>query len=140
MRVLVTGDRRWHCPLMAAEIIDRLLRRHGPDLTIVHGDAEGVDRAFQDASSMFDVEVEPHPVSRGQWSCHGKAAGPRRNQSMVEAGADMCIAIHENLRGSRGTKDCVRRAIAAGVPTYLIDSDRCEPRRLAADDPRLSGP
>jgi hypothetical protein len=40
--------------------------------------------------------------------------------------------------GSKDTKDCVRRAIAANIPTYLIDSDKAEPRRLRDDDGRLA--
>jgi hypothetical protein len=42
---------------------------------------------------------------------------------MVAAAAEMCIAFHRFLATSRGTKDCVRRAIEAGIPTYVIDSD-----------------
>jgi hypothetical protein len=55
---------------------------------------------------------------------------------MVAAGADMCVAFHRFLSGSKGTNDCVRRAIEAGIPTYLIDSEAAAPRRLSADDGR----
>jgi hypothetical protein len=64
-------------------------------------------------------------------------AGPTRNAEMVAAGAEMCIAFHRRLAWSRGTKDCVRRAIAAEIPTYLIDSEQARPRRLRAGDARL---
>jgi hypothetical protein len=60
--------------------------------------------------------------------------GPMRNATMVAAGADMCIALHRFLRGSKGTKDCARQAIQAGIPTYLIDSADAKPKRLSADD------
>jgi hypothetical protein len=56
---------------------------------------------------------------------------------MVDAGAGMCLAFHRYLANSKGTRDCARRAIAAGIPTYLIDSDRARPRRLRAGDARL---
>jgi hypothetical protein len=56
---------------------------------------------------------------------------------MVAAGAAMCVAFHRFLRQSRGTKDCVRRAIEAGIPTYLVDSEEARPRRLRAGDARL---
>jgi hypothetical protein len=59
------------------------------------------------------------------------------NAEMVAAGAGMCVALHRFLRQSRGTKDCVRRAIEAGIPTYLIDSKAARPRRLLADDAQL---
>jgi hypothetical protein len=64
-------------------------------------------------------------------------AGPIRNAEMVAAGAGMCVAFHRFLRQSRGTKDCVRRAIEAGIPTYLVDSEEARPRRLRAGDARL---
>jgi hypothetical protein len=47
---------------------------------------------------------------------------------------DLCGQPHKS---SRGTKDCARRAIAAGIPTYLIDSEAARPKRLHADDSRL---
>jgi hypothetical protein len=71
------------------------------------------------------------------WDRFGKRAGPIRNAEMVAAGAMLCLAFHRFLPGSKGTKDCARRALAAGIPTWLIDSDAGIPRRLRADDPRL---
>jgi hypothetical protein len=57
---------------------------------------------------------------------------------MVAAGAKMCIAFHRLLTESHGTKDCVRRAIEAGIRTYLIDSEKAEPRRLREGYGRLN--
>jgi hypothetical protein len=56
---------------------------------------------------------------------------------MVAAGAEMCIAFHRAISASKGTKDCARQAIEAGIPTYLIDSEAAVPKRLLAHDPRL---
>lgn len=64
-------------------------------------------------------------------------AGPIRNQAMVDAGAEMCLAFHRAISASKGTKDCARRAIAAGIPTYRIASETAEPRRLKMGDARL---
>ena len=55
----------------------------------------------------------------------------------MDSCAGLCIAVPRFLPGSKGTKDCARRAIAAGIPTYLIDSERAVTKRLKADDPRL---
>ena len=57
---------------------------------------------------------------------------------MVQARADLCIAFHRTLEASKGTKDCVRQAIAAGIPVWLIEDDRAIPRRVEADDKRLT--
>jgi hypothetical protein len=49
----------------------------------------------------------------------------------------MFLALHRAISASKGTKDCTRRAIAVGIPTYLIDSERSDPRRLREGDARL---
>ena len=56
---------------------------------------------------------------------------------MVAAGAGLCIAVHRYVFNSKGTKDCANQAIAAGIPTYLIDGDEGKPKRLRKGDPRL---
>ena len=62
---------------------------------------------------------------------------PIRNAEMVAAGAEMCLAFHRAISSSKGTKDCARRALAAGIPTYLINTEAAEPKRLQAGDARL---
>jgi hypothetical protein len=56
---------------------------------------------------------------------------------MVAKGAGLCIAVHRFLMNSKGTKDCVHQALAAGIPVWLNDSDDGEPKRLTPDDPRM---
>ena len=136
MRIAITGDRFWNCPELAASIIRRLVKRYGPDIVIVHGDATGVDESFAVAAKGLGVVVEAHPAD---WDRLGKRAGPIRNGEMIRAGVDLCIAVHRFVMNSKGTKDCARQAIEAGIPTYLIDSERAVPKRLLADDPRLEG-
>jgi hypothetical protein len=57
---------------------------------------------------------------------------------MVEAGADLCIALHRSIETSKGTKDCVRQALAVGIPVWLIEDDSATPRRVHAGDARLN--
>jgi hypothetical protein len=76
-------------------------------------------------------------VTDEEWRTIGKRASPLRNARMVAAGADLCIAVHRYIFNSKGTKDCARQAIEAGIPTYLIDSEKAVPKRLLADDPRI---
>ena len=151
MRVIVTGDRHWDCLGLAELVVARLVARHGADLVIVHGDATGVDRAFADAAEDAGVTVESHPAQWGEINHpravikrdrnghpYDSAAGPRRNGAMVARGAGLCLVVHRDLGASRGTKDCARQAIAAGIPTWLVASDDPDPARLSADDPRLA--
>jgi hypothetical protein len=135
MRILITGDRHWRCDELAEQVLNRLLARYGPDLVVVHGGAPGVDQAFNVAGSELGLTVEPHLAD---WRGLGNVAAPMRNREMVEAGADLCIALHRTLETSKGTKDCIRQALAAGIPVYLIEDDSVTPRRVQADDPRLA--
>lgn len=120
VRVIVTGDRNWYCATVADRIVRRLANNYGDELVIVHGAALGVDQAFNHWAARHGVETEPHAAN---WLEEGPGAGPRRNQKMVDLGAEFCVAVHQNLAGSKGTKDCVRRCLAAGIPVWLVDSE-----------------
>jgi hypothetical protein len=56
---------------------------------------------------------------------------------MVTAGAHMCVALHRDIKTSCETKDCVGQALAAKIPTYLVDDDQGVPERLDSGDKRL---
>jgi hypothetical protein len=115
--------------------VGRLVERYGKeDLEIVHGaESGGVGSAFDCAAIDAIVTKEPHLVQYGP----GEAGIRTRNRYMIAQGGDLCIAVHRFLAKSKSTKHCVREAIAAGIPTYLIDTKDGEPVRLRADDPRL---
>jgi hypothetical protein len=57
---------------------------------------------------------------------------------MVATGPDMCVALHRDLASSKGTKDCVRQALASNIPVWLIENERAVPRRIEAADARLN--
>ena len=119
MRILITGSRRW----TDQAIIEAALRRTTAGLkpravTVVHGACPygGADIIAASIADRLGFVVEPHPAP---WTVHGKAAGPMRNQEMVDLGADVCLAFPEP--DSRGTWDCVARADSAGIPV-IADS------------------
>lgn len=102
-----------------------------------HGGATSVDESFELAARGASISVEAHPVTDEEWRTICERAGPLRNAQMVAAGADLCIAVHLFFFNSKGTKDFARQAIEAGIPTYLIDSEKAVPKRLLADDPTI---
>jgi hypothetical protein len=103
-------------------------------LTIIRCGAAGVDNAFDAACRELGIVSEPHLAD---WRGLGNIAGPQRNREMVESGADLCIALHRSIETSRGTKDCIRQALAAGIPVWLIEDDSATPKRVQAGDERL---
>ena len=129
-RIIITGDRNWSCIPLALRVIRRIQARLGNEFVIVHGDATGVDHSFRLACEELGIAHEPHPVL---WDKTGPAGGPMRNQAMVDLGAEYAIAVHRNLLRSRGTLDCVRKCLRAGIPVYLIDGANLE-RRVREED------
>lgn len=134
MRVLVTGSRDWPYSSVIERELNDLVLAHplafmGDDtLTVVEGTCPtGADEyAYRWALRMAtghpsNVESERHPAA---WKTHGNAAGLIRNQEMVDAGADLCLAFR--YMGSKGTMDCVNRASVAGIPIRMLELDLIE--------------
>lgn len=117
VRVLVTGDRNFDCMELAREVLEKVMSKHGEEITLVHGCSGGVDASFAKEARELGLEVEGHFAN---WRDGGLSAGPMRNQEMVDAGADFCIAVHSAIAWSKGTKDCVSRCLKAGIPVFLF--------------------
>lgn len=129
MRIAVTGGRDFADWNLIAKTIHAL-----PDGVLVHGAAPGADDlAAKWWTRMMGRTDEPHPAD---WEhcdagCYHKprigpegenhcpAAGPRRNQTMVDSGLDLLVVFP----GGRGTADMTRRAELAGVPMLFASSD-----------------
>lgn len=123
-RVLVTGSRTWTDTHAIYTALNAVYADH-PGLTVVHGAArEGADAIAAAWHARVWAEEERHPA---RWAEIGKAAGIVRNQEMVRAGADLCLAFiapcsaprcgRPGPHGSHGATDCAHRAEAAGIPT-----------------------
>ena len=120
-RILVTGSRHWNDVTAVRRAFDDAfssvahLFGSTPDITLVHGGAGGADFIACDvALREMGWSIEAHPAD---WRKHGKAAGPIRNEEMVDAGAHICLAFP--VPGSRGTWDCIRKAADAGIPVRI---------------------
>ncbi len=108
-RFAVTGGRDF----AGYALVVHALRQIPETWTLVHGAATGADMlAAEFWGDVHDRPTEAHPAD---WAEHGKAAGPLRNQEMVDSGIGLLIAFPDG----RGTADMVRRSVAAGVK--LID-------------------
>lgn len=119
MRILVTGTRDIPNQFSLDTIINQLddwLRLADGEMVLVHGDApDGVDAAAAHWATHHPMVVpEPYPAD---WDKYGKAAGAIRNSYMVSLGADLCLGYPG--KGSKGTWDCLKKAVDAGIPTYV---------------------
>jgi hypothetical protein len=113
MVVLVTGGRRFDQPAILHTALDGLLdqckERH-IDMKVIQGGARGADRfawAWAQIHNIVCITVHAN------WIRDGKAAGPRRNQRMLDCHhPDICVA----MPGGNGTADMVARCKQANIP------------------------
>lgn len=130
MRVLICGGRDW----TDGDAIEQVMRRFDPTTTtLISGHAAGADRIAE--ITAHALGWQPTQVFRAAWSTHDRdgrtsvrcscpedaltcrAAGPRRNQRMINEGyPDMVIAFP----GGKGTADMARRSRAANITTMVI--------------------
>lgn len=116
MRLLVCGDRNWGGRDNEALLRERLEALR-PEV-VIHGCARGADRMAGRLAGELGCVVVEFPA---QWDKFGRAAGPIRNQQMLDEGSpDHVLWCHHDLNSSRGTADMVRRAQKAGIPTEGI--------------------
>ena len=135
MRILVVGDRFWTGRKLARDILERLVARHGPDIVVIHDGGPGVADSFARECRELGLETEYKPPD---WAGLGNIGRSARYKQMIASGADLCIAVRRSIAESKGTKDCVRQALAAGISTFLISNEQAVPRRLQADDKRIA--
>lgn len=115
-RVLVCGSRDWRDRTAIYERLDALQPHdQAPCPVIVHGDAQGADRIAADAGADLGYVVEPHPAN---WRLHGKAAGPIRNNEMLDSGVGLVLAFQRD--GSKGTQHTIDGAQRRGIPVEVF--------------------
>lgn len=84
------------------------------DVTLICGMARGADALAYGWARFWGLSVDEFPAD---WKLHGRAAGPIRNQQMLDEGRpDTCIAFP----GGNGTADMVRRCRIKGVPVVEV--------------------
>jgi hypothetical protein len=113
MKILVCGGRNFSNYHVIYSVLDGYL---GSVDLVVNGNATGADEW---ATSWAKENGVPVSVFCPDWKRLGKAAGPIRNQRMIDEGKpDLVIAFP----GGRGTADMVNRAKIAGIPVREIGS------------------
>lgn len=155
VRILITGSRTWtNQSIIRNALTIARISRTGPNrrLVVVHGAAPGADTIAADLAEQVGLAVEAHPAD---WdTCHPRCrlghrrhrrgggdycptAGHRRNQAMVDLGAAACLAFP--VGEARGTRHCMERAAAAGIPVLDYGAAAERPARPNAPDRLLSG-
>jgi YspA, cpYpsA-related SLOG family len=126
MRVLVCGSRTFSDQEVIMTVLDGILEQSdvlmGHPMTVIEGGASGADE-FAGDWAEYEVGLVFHERYPADWQRDGRAAGPIRNQRMLDVGKpDVVWAfVDRPLAESQGTADMVRRARKAGIPTYVVE-------------------
>ena len=114
LRVLVCGGRGYTDRARAYAELDRLV----PDNSVII--VGGANGAYGLARDWFFARIDRLSMIDhypAEWGKHGRAAGPIRNQRMLDEGKpDLVVAFP----GGRGTADMMARARNAGVNVVEI--------------------
>ena len=119
-RIIVCGGRGYRNRDSVYWQLDRIHTARGIAV-VIHGAARGADSLAAEWAQDRCVLAEPYPAD---WASDGKAAGPIRNQRMLDQAAPDAVVA---FPGGRGTDDMVRRAKVAGVP--VLDHRQGVPTR-----------
>jgi hypothetical protein len=99
--------------------------RQGGQLVVITGGATGADAEAYHVARHHGYETE---VYLADWESYGRAAGPIRNQRMLDEGKpDIVVAFKNDLDptlSKGGTEHMLKIAQAAGVPTIWVGSKR----------------
>ena len=121
--VLATGGRHYKDnDFLMFELLDDVLNeahRRSLQLVIVNGGATGADAvARRWARQVIEAGYAVTLVTvEAEWARLGRAAGPIRNQRMLDENeVDLCLAAP----GGIGTNDMTRRCIATGIPVIDV--------------------
>ena len=126
MNILICGSRDWNDFSTIKKYLEELKHTYTHQneiapITIIHGGCKGADSIAGYLASQCGFQVR---VFKADWSKYGKAAGPIRNQQMLDEGKpNLVVAFHNALESSKGTLDMVSRARNAGITTIVIKSD-----------------
>lgn len=112
-RVIVCGGRDYRNRHHVFEVLDSLRAERGLHV-VIHGAATGADQEAEVWATVRGLSRHRFPA---QWEKHGKAAGPIRNQQMIDKGRpDFVVAFP----GGAGTADMVMRARTAGIEVIEV--------------------
>jgi len=109
MKVIICGGRDYDDYQHMSEALAQICLQYGDITAVVQGGARGADSLARRWAIENKIPFEQYDAD---WKQYGKAAGPIRNQEMLdESGATMVIAFP----GGNGTYDMIKRAKKAQV-------------------------
>lgn len=113
-KILVCGGREFDDWAVLCGWLDQAQEHYG-HVEIIEGEAKGADFLARVWAKYRGVPCHRFPVD---WTKHKRAAGPIRNQQMLDEGQpDVVMAFP----GDTGTEDMISKVLDAGVQVFRFD-------------------
>ncbi len=114
IRVLICGGRTYSDQERIAEVLAEVYASRGGIAHIIHGGSRGADTLAGYYAERNGIPVTVYPA---KWKIHGTAAGPIRNQQMLDEGKpDLVIAFP----GGVGTNNMMHLSRVMGVEVLVV--------------------
>lgn len=126
MKLLICGDRNYTGENQMKYYIENATRLIPYESLakidlIIEGGAKGADALAKKIAIEKNIPVAEE---KADWLHQGRAAGPIRNQLMLDKyHPDIVLVFHHNITRSLGSRDMMRKAVHAHIPTYLIERE-----------------
>ena len=113
MKTIIAGSRT----ILDYEVVKEFIDSLDLEITeVVSGKARGVDTLGEQYADEYNIPIRYFPAD---WKKHGKAAGPIRNEEMIDyvgTGGQVIVIWDGESRGSLST---IRLAKAKGSKLYI---------------------
>lgn len=124
MKVLVTGSREFDNPKVIAYALDTAIsaaQKAKYDIKIAQGGARGADSLVKEYCEKWNITCIEY---KADWDKHGRAAGPIRNQEMLnDFKPNVLLAFIKHGAANIGTKDMINRALKGGMSVNIFPSN-----------------
>lgn len=122
MKMLICGSRNWDdaYPIYLTLAGAKAAETAQDPLILIHGAAVGADSVAGKMANLLGIPTKEFPAD---WNTFGKAAGPIRNQQMLDENTVDVVHAFRLSGKSNGTDDMIRRSRDAGIPTYVTQKD-----------------
>ena len=112
MKVIVTGGRNFGSQPEEEKALFAVLSKLSPTL-VVQGGASGADSL----AAKWAYQNKRKITYPADWDSDGKSGGPKRNRRMVLHNHDALLVA---CPGGKGTENCIREALKAGLPVVQV--------------------
>lgn len=113
IHLAIVGSRKYNDADTFCDHVDAWIKEHGKPKTIISGGAAGAD-------TLAALYARAHNISltlyQPDWKQFGRAAGPKRNQQIVDACSHVLAFPSQH---GRGTQDTMRKANRANKPVSV---------------------